>query len=107
MLTRLTPSYSGYLVCLPVAEWGLGYSLWKQEDAGVLLQGEGSSGFRTQERKGKDERTRDWVPGLGDRFGMEPQSKTQIITPGLQILELLLFNHYVVFDSATPRTATR
>lgn len=107
MLTRLTPSYSGYLVCLPVAEWGLGYSLWKQEDAGVLLQGEGSSGFRTQERKGKDERTRDWVPGLVDRFGMEPQSKTQRITPGLQILELLLFNHYVVFDSATPRTATR
>lgn len=107
MLTRLTPSYSGYLVCLPVAEWGLGYSLWKQADAGVLLQGEGSSGFRTQERKGKDERTRDWVPGLVDRFGMEPQSKTQRITPGLQILELLLFNHYVVFDSATPRTATR
>ena len=65
MLTRLTPSYSGYLVCLPVAEWGLGYNLWKQADAGVLLQGEGSSGFRTQERKGKDERTRDWVPGLG------------------------------------------
>ena len=65
MLTRLTPSYSGCLVCLPVAEWGLGYSLWKQADAGVLLQGEGSSGFRSLERKGKDERSRDRVPGLG------------------------------------------
>ena len=65
MLTRLAPSYSGYLVCLPVAEWRLGYRLWKQADAGVLLQGEGSSGFRIQERKGKDERTREGVPRFG------------------------------------------
>ena len=65
MLTRLTPSYSGCLVCLPGAEWGLGCSLWKQTDAGALFQGEGSSGFRILERKGKDERSRDQVPGLG------------------------------------------
>lgn len=75
ILTRLTP----IIQVIKFVHWQLNEA-WSrvsgsQRMQGALLQGEGLSGLWIQERKGKDEGPRDRVPGLVDRFGMEPQSK--------------------------------